>query len=214
MATHILYDWAGFNVALFHAINDIKDPTLNVVMLLGTVLGDFSRIIVYGPVFAAIALTYAYRHYRRERLTDACLWLVALCTLAGAVVLDGLFLSLLKPLLDMPRPALALGMNAVKVVGELKLHNSFPSGHASFAMTMAASLWIVLPPFGRLLAGAFVAWVAVSRVYVGAHFPVDVVAGLLSSWLIVLLVCKVSIVVVPAVVRFVAGRQARAARLR
>lgn len=214
MATHFLYDWGGYNVALFRLINGIKDPSLDVAMLLATFLGDVGRMYVYGPVFAAIAIIAAARHFKRQELSDGCVWLVALFTLFGAFVADGLFLTWIKPMLDMPRPALALGLKTVKVLGEVRLHHSFPSGHASFAMLLATSLWLVLPALGRILAVAFVAWVAIARVYVGAHFPADVVAGMLSSLIITLIVLGICVKVVPEGVRIIAGWRARAARLK
>ena len=54
---------------------------------------------------------------------------------------------------------------------------SFPSDHAAVAGAVAAGLWLSHPRLGKIAAAAAVA-LALARVYVGAHYPGDVVAGL------------------------------------
>jgi membrane-associated phospholipid phosphatase len=74
----------------------------------------------------------------------------------------------------------------VVVVGAPELQYSLPSGHASFAMLLAAGLWPAFTRPGRLVLTVFVLWVGLSRISLGAHFPADVAAGYLSSLLLVL----------------------------
>jgi membrane-associated phospholipid phosphatase len=54
---------------------------------------------------------------------------------------------------------------------------SFPSGHAIVAVGMAVILWPYLGRTGRVVAVVLAASVGVARVYLGAHNPLDVVAG-------------------------------------
>ena len=57
---------------------------------------------------------------------------------------------------------------------------SFPSGHTSGAFLVATALTILLPPVG--IAGYLYGWaalVALSRVILGVHFPLDTLAGAL-----------------------------------
>ncbi len=59
---------------------------------------------------------------------------------------------------------------------------SFPSGHAMGAMSLAATIvllvWYTPWRWPALVLGlAFTAWVGASRVYLGVHFPSDILAG-------------------------------------
>jgi membrane-associated phospholipid phosphatase len=53
----------------------------------------------------------------------------------------------------------------------------FPSGHAAVSAALATAAEPYLPPAGRLAAWVVAGLVSLSRVYVGAHLPVDIVGG-------------------------------------
>ncbi len=186
----IFYDWGGANIWLFHAINDIRFPGLDSIMLLGTTLGDHGLFPFYLGVLALTALVvvntpFQDSSHHRVRVSR---WMAVIAVFSLAYLLDGMLLGYLKPLLDFPRPPLALPPGTVNVVGIPEYHHSLPSGHSSFAMLVTASLWPVLNRRWRIAAALFVLWVGVSRVSLGAHFPADVVAGFISSLVVVLLV--------------------------
>ncbi|MFJ6393978.1 phosphatase PAP2 family protein [Streptomyces sp. NPDC091972] len=63
---------------------------------------------------------------------------------------------------------------------------SFPSNHAAIAAAAAVALFFVSRRLGSFAAVAAVA-MAVSRVWVGVHYPHDVVAGMLVGGLVALL---------------------------
>lgn len=187
----IFYDWSGANVWLFHLINNVHGELLDRFMLLGTTLGGHANFVAYLAITAFAAILCVSVEARRnphqlERF--AVNWLAVLAVFSMAYVLDGMLLGWLKPLLDFPRPPLALPLESVHIVGTVEYHHSLPSGHSSFAMLIAASLWPVLNRGWRIAAALFVVWVGLSRISLGAHFPADVVAGFLSSLLVVLVV--------------------------
>jgi undecaprenyl-diphosphatase len=93
-----------------------------------------------------------------------------------AITTAAMLVTLLKEAFDRARPPVAdPGLDPVGVVPSSA---SFPSGHAATAFAAAVAVALVYPRLGRpLLALAVV--VALSRVYLGVHYVLDVVAGTL-----------------------------------
>lgn len=102
---------------------------------------------------------------------------------AGVAGVVGLVLSLLctniliKPLVARTRPWLLLE-GLVPLVVE-RDPNSFPSGHSSAAFACAMALWGTLPKKWGRPALVCAGLMALSRLYVGVHFPSDVLCGTL-----------------------------------
>jgi len=87
----------------------------------------------------------------------------------------------LKIAFDFPRPLMVLGQHAVRVLGQPQYRHSLPSGHATFAALLTASLWGLGWMRLRLVLLAFAILTGISRMWVGAHFPKDVIAGYLCA---------------------------------
>jgi membrane-associated phospholipid phosphatase len=186
----IFYDWGGANVWIFHALNDIRFAGLDQFMLLGTTLGDHILFPLYLGLLTLLALIVVNTPFQdsahhRIRVSR---WMGVIAVFSLAYLLDGVLLGYIKPLLDFPRPPLALPPGSLNIVGIPELHHSLPSGHSSFAMLVTASLWPVLNRKWRIAGACFVLWVGLSRISLGAHFPADVMAGFLSSLAVVMVV--------------------------
>lgn len=164
-----LYDWFGLNVALFHFINGVHAAWWDELMLTMTWLGDHDRY----PYYIAVALLVAFT--RRH-------WLPPLNVAVFGVgyALTAYAIQLLKPYLDFPRPLLVLGREVV-VVGPPEWYHTFPSGHATFAVLLAASLSPRIAKPAQWGLWIYAALVCLSRVSVGAHFPADVAGGALIA---------------------------------
>lgn len=162
-----LYDWFGLNQSLFLLLNGIHAPLLDPFMLLCTRLGHPSLY----PFYLAVAVLIAWR--KPGVLAQQNVVTFAL----GFPLVSIIIVPTLKELLDFPRPLAALGEKAVNVLGEAEWHGSLPSGHAAFAVLLAASLMPGLPAGGRWALLIFALLVCISRLVVGAHFPADVAAG-------------------------------------
>lgn len=111
---------------------------------------------------------------------------------AGALALGAMVLGLIvtnltiKPLISRPRPW--LDWPIVPLVTE-KDPNSFPSGHTCAAFAAGLSWARALPwKWGRAAALVLAAMMGLSRLYVGVHYPSDVltgaVIGSLCAWIV------------------------------
>ena len=143
---------------------DARTPGLNSFMRGATTLGS-ARLMW---LVAGVAAGVTYRSARARLLP-----LVPLVAMLGGAIMNNLG----KALTDRPRPLIR---PLVDPGG-----SSFPSGHATIAAVIFSALAILiargLSTRGKVAVwtatGALIALVAVTRVYLGVHWPSDVVVG-------------------------------------
>lgn len=143
-------------VRLFNAVNALPDslnPPVWVVMQAGSLGGALALSVLGGRLLG-----------RRTGLTMAA---------AGTAVWAGA--KVVKRGFNRARPAGHI--DDLNIRGPEASGLGFPSGHAAVAMTLATIAAPSLPRVVRVLAYIGATKVGLSRVYVGAHLPADVVGG-------------------------------------
>jgi glycosyltransferase 2 family protein len=154
---------SDFERDLFRIVNDLPPivyPVVWLVMQLGNVVG-------VGVVSVIAAATRRFRMARDIAVSGLLAYLGA---------------SLIKSVVGRERPG-GLPVGAVLHEGPVT-GLGFVSGHAAVAAAMAAAAVPYLSRRGRRVAWTLAWAVALSRVYVGAHLPLDVVGGIATGWAI------------------------------
>ena len=156
----------AFDLAGRAALRSLESPTLSAIMWAASVYGAPVRLTPLGLIAAAVFL---YRGWRRGAL-------LVIVTLAGAWVVD----TGLKLLFARARPQSFFDYYPAPE------SYSFPSGHALFSVCFFGGLAVLLTHRISSRALQLCVWVAAvaiilligsSRVYLGVHYPTDVIGG-------------------------------------
>ncbi|MCK4802603.1 phosphatase PAP2 family protein [bacterium] len=144
------------NKFLFYQINNFHFHWLDTIMLPITYCGD-------GTVLAIVALgLWRLRGWRKF------LWLVLILASAGILV------QMIKYFFPSPRPSAVFP--DIHILGSVLRAHSFPSGHTASTFGLISFLSGEFPQLGNFL-WVMAILIGFSRVYVGAHFPADVLFG-------------------------------------
>ncbi len=162
----LCYGREGINHKLFMLINHADLPFLDILMPLITTIGGAGFFYLY---FALMVVVY---------VADSKLMPGRYLVVYAVATMLALFVeNLLKEFFHVPRPAMAIGVEQIRILGEIKKYNSLPSGHAVFSFMTAYVLSSGRSARWKWAFFSVASIVSYSRVYVGAHYPLDVIAG-------------------------------------
>ncbi|MEV5754834.1 phosphatase PAP2 family protein [Actinoallomurus sp. NPDC052308] len=190
----LAFDGSGIDGSLFTAITDIARDTrwLNTPLEMWTNAGL--------GVFAVLMLVGWWNARRR----DTPAMTVALAA-PVAVAVAFTIAEVAKKLITEVRPCYSLPHDYFVSACPVRTDYAFPSGHATVAAATVAALWL-LDRRLSIIAAAFAVLEGFTRVYLGDHYPHDVIgAALLALPVAYLLSRTLGHVAVPLVTRLRTG---------
>jgi undecaprenyl-diphosphatase len=171
------------DISFFKALNELSNqiPWIGAVGIF--LAQDLIFIMVGLIVLFPIHAVFIDSSFERNRIvikSVAILWRSAAAILGA--ILDGLLISLFffraRPFASLPEASLLINPPLTA--------KSFPSDHAAIAFALAVSVLLIRRRWGLLLLFAACA-VAVGRILVGVHYPLDVLVGAIlgAAWALV-----------------------------
>lgn len=172
MTNHIKW----FDLPLTLSIQSLESKPLTEIMLLFSLIGSAKLVIPIAVVFFLVFLfIFKYRY-------ELILFVTAI---AGSSLLN----VLLKNVFQRERP---ISHRLAEATGY-----SFPSGHSMAAFTLYVTLAFLITMYVKkrstklaviVIAVIMILGIGISRIYLGVHYPSDVLGGYLTSalWLYIL----------------------------
>lgn len=152
-----------FDTTLLLRLHQLANPGLDYFMLMITQLGNPNVVVM------VVATSFGWFLWKRQRLEAGALTIACVGTL---VLNQGMKVAFARP-----RPMLW-----TRLIEETSY--GFPSGHALGSSVLYGFLAYVLacqyPRYSRLIYGfavGLIALIGLSRLYLGVHYPTDILAG-------------------------------------
>ena len=155
---------AGF---LLFLQDSVRNPILNSIMIFITSLGNGGMLWI-----AATVLLMIPKKTRKVGLMSAI-------ALLGSLIINN---NLIKNLVQRPRPFRTFP--ELQIIIPTPSEFSFPSGHTSSSFAAAAVFYRHLPKKLGVPSVVLAGLIGFSRLYVGVHYPTDVLAGVIMGILL------------------------------
>ena len=147
--------------------DSIRNPFLNSIMIFITSLGNGGMIWIAATILLLIP--------KKTRKVGA---------MSGVALLLSLLINnnLIKNIVQRPRPFVTF--TDLQIIIPTPSEFSFPSGHTSSSFAAAAVFYRHLPKKLGIPSVVLAGLIGFSRLYVGVHYPTDVIAGVIMGILL------------------------------
>ena len=145
----------------------VRNPILDNIMIFITSLGNGGMIWIAATIVLLIP-----KKTRKAGIMSAV-------ALLGSLIINN---NIVKNIVQRPRPFVTF--TDLQIIIPTPSEFSFPSGHTSSSFAAAAVFYRHLPKKLGLPAVILAGLIGFSRLYVGVHYPTDVIAGVLMGILL------------------------------
>lgn len=158
--------WPNWDTLLFKWINQHHSSGLDSIMIF------FSNKYVWIPLYLYLIglLIYRFKHTA---------WKYILYLIVSVAISDQICSSFLKPLIQRIRPCHEAGFQSwIHLAEGCGGQFGFCSSHAANSFALAIGFYLITKNKAWLY--VLVCWasiIAYSRIYLGAHYPIDVIVG-------------------------------------
>lgn len=168
MVMQTLLNW---DISLFYSINHFQHPLLDIFFLWISEFHTSSWIL-----FIILA---TFLSHRKDR------WIITFASILLLISADLLADFILKPLFHRTRPCHVL-RDMFLLYSYCPNSFSFPSSHAMNIFAIAIFLGRFYPHISGFL-GALTVLMSLSRIYIGVHYPLDILGGAVFGMLMSLI---------------------------
>ena len=168
----------SLDIALFRAINNFAAKSGGL-----DALGVFAAVILF-PLLGVLLVLAAFT---TARFKEEHWYELPLRALVAGVIAYAIKFAM-GALVARPRPFVRF-TEIQNLIGMEPAYNSFPSGHASIAFALAFMVYRADRDWGIAFL-ILATLVALGRIFVGVHYPLDIIGGALVGWFSAWLVLK------------------------
>lgn len=165
---------------LFQLINNLAGGW-RLLDLFGVFCAEY---LIFIMAFVALSLLIVYKDETQKKIHRKVVLKVSV-----AAALSYFFKIIIQLIYQRPRPFVS--HEVLQLIDKSASSPSFPSGHTVLAFAIAFSIYFYNKKLGAIFL-VLAALVGLGRIYVGVHYPLDVLGGILIGFLSAYVIEKIS----------------------